>query len=628
MLALALTLALTGAIPASARAQSSGSAELEAVVPGPEQRVILAALPFGTTIPEISRIESLSPGLVSASIGNVPVAQTYLDISQGNRINKNLYDSDLPRLYVREGRVPAAAWSDVIERAEDAPADVLPGLLGSTLADAGISVAAEGDSGLPTLSAVDREGAVPIQAPQRCRLGCCAGFSLVKSTVSELAELAETVGPDDLLIALTAGVRSDQQLLPAGVVGEGFDGNLTSDSTRTDGVVLTTDIGPTVLEHLGVDVPDEMNGSEIESTDDRDPAGVADLQSKLSDRPDREQVVFLPLVGWVALAALAAVAFRRRGAAVALSLLALACIWAPLILLVAAGLDASELASALMIALGAPALAAITRTAFPAYRGLAVACAVTVGAYAIDVIAGSPYTALSVLGPNPGGGVRFFGIGNELEATLTPLTLIGCGAWQASRGSPSRESAAAWFVGTALVATIAFAPGRFGADVGAAIVLAIGGATAAALALGFGWRRTAVAVAAAGVIGVAALIVADLLLGGAHLSRSVLGAGEASDVLDVLERRATLMWNSFIHPVYPALLVVCGVLLVLGLWYWRQVLAWFGSRWPARCGYVGAVVGVLVGTVANDSGAVLLVIGTIYLAVCAGFVWAQRPHVA
>jgi hypothetical protein len=613
-------------LAASARGQSS--VEVEAVRPGPDGRIILAVVPFGTTVAEIGRIETLSPGLVSASLGDVPVAQTYLDISQGNRVNKHLYDSDLPRLYVRDGRVPAPVWADTAERAEDAPADVVPGLLGSTLAEAGISVAAEDDSGLPTLAAVDRTGAVPIQSRQDCQLGCEAEFSLVRTSVAELGSLADGLGPDDVLIALAAGFRSDQQLLPAGVAGEGFDGNLTSDSTRTEGVVLTTDIGPTVLEHFGVDVPDEMNGTEIETTGDRDPAEVAELQSKLKERPDREQVVFLPLLSWVCLSGLAALLFRRRGAVVALSLLALACVWAPLILLVAAALDATELASALMVALGAPALAAITRAVLPGYRGLAAACAVTVGAYAIDVIAGSPYTALSVLGPNPGGGVRFFGIGNELEATLTPLTLIGAGAWLATRQNPSGQSAATWFIGIAIVATIAFAPGRFGADVGAAIVLAAGGATAAALALGFDWRRTALSVAAAGIIGVAALVVLDLLVGGAHLSRSVLGAGEASDVLDVVNRRVSLMWNTFIHPVYPALLVVCGLLLAAGVWRWRRLLSWFGPRWPARCGYVGAVVGVLVGTVANDSGSVLLVIGTIYLAVCAGFFWAnsREPH--
>jgi hypothetical protein len=587
---------------------------------------VIAIVPYGTTVAQIAAVPEISPGLVSAAIGDVPVAQTFLDISQGNRVNKNLYDSDLPRLYVRDGRVPEDLWAQTLERADDAPADVLPGLLASTLAEAGVPVAAEANSGLPMLAAVDRDGIVLVESAAACALGCGPGLSLVRSLASELPALVDGLGPDDLLIAVTAGVGSDQQLLPAGIAGEGFDGNLTSPSTRTDGVVLTTDIGPTVLEHFDVDVPDEMNGSEIEATDDRDPGAVADLQAKLKDRPSRDEVVFLPLMIWLGACALAALGFRRPGAKLALTLLALSCVWAPLILLAAAAVDANEVASALMVGLGSPALALATRALVPGYRGLALACAVTVGAYAVDVIAGSPYSSLSVLGPNPGGGVRFFGIGNELEAILTPLTLIGCGAWLATRDDLSGPTAAAWFAGVAVVATIAFAPGRFGADVGAAIVLAVGGATAAGLSLGFGWRRVALTVVAAGVAGVAGLLLADLILGGAHLSRSVLGAGEASDVVDVLDRRVTLMFNSFIHPVYEELLVVCGLLLAVGLWKRQRVLSWFGERWPAACGYVGAAVGVLVGTVANDSGAVLLVIGTIFLAVCGGFFWASAPN--
>jgi hypothetical protein len=56
------------------------------------------------------------------------------------------------------------------------------------------------------------------------------------------------------------------------------------------------------------------------------------------------------------------------------------------------------------------------------------------------------------------------------------------------------------------------------------------------------------------------------------------------------------------------------------------ILGWFGGAWPARNAYVGAVVGVLVGTLANDSGSVLLVIGTIYLAAMAGLAWSERSE--
>jgi hypothetical protein len=260
------------------------------------------------------------------------------------------------------------------------------------------------------------------------------------------------------------------------------------------------------------------------------------------------------------------------------------------------------------------------------------------------VVAGSPLTSLSVLGPNPGGGVRFFGIGNELEAILTTLTLIGAGAWLSDRGARrakrrsaaveapdstrrglERRRAAIWFVAIGLVAAAAFAPGRFGADVGAAIVLGVGAATAAVIALGLERRRAILIVAGGGAAALVALFAVDLVLGGAHLSRTVLGAGGAGDLLDVLDRRVTLMVRTFTHPVYPELLVVCVGLLIYAVVRRDRVIGWFGERWAARAGFLGALAGVLVGTVANDSGSVLLVIGTIYLALCAGFFWAIRP---
>jgi hypothetical protein len=607
----------------------AAGAPADAGAPSGDSRVVIAVLPFGTSVEEIAAVPQLSPGVVSAGLGAVPVAQTFLDIGQGNRVNETLYDGDLPRLYVRDGRVPEGLWDRTVSRAESAPANIVPGLLASTLEAAGVSVAAEAeaDSGLATLAAVDESGAARVADRAACASGCGPGLSVVRARVAELGALARAVGPDDLLIALAAGSGAQQELLPAGIAGAGYDGNLTSASTRTDGVVISTDIAPTVLEHFGVEIPDEVNGSAISSEGTRDPGQVADLQARLDHRPSRDTVVLLPLGIWLALAALAALLGRAPAARLALRLLALSAIWAPLILLPLAAADAGPLASALAVGLGAPALALITVRVLGACAGLALACGVTVAAYAVDVIAGSPLTALSVLGPNPGGGVRFFGIGNELEAILTTLTLIGAGAWLETRRGDGLEPrrAAIWFVAIGLAAAAAFAPGRFGADVGAAIVLGIGAGTAAVLALGLERRRAILIVAGGGALALAALFCVDLVLGGAHLSRSVLGAGGAGDVADVLDRRVTLMAHTFLHPVYPELLVACLALLVAGTIRRRQLIAWFGESWPARAGYMGALAGVLVGTIANDSGSVLLVIGTIYLSVCAGFFWAAGP---
>ncbi len=62
------------------------------------------------------------------------------------------------------------------------------------------------------------------------------------------------------------------------------------------------------------------------------------------------------------------------------------------------------------------------------YAAFAIATGVSLLVTAIDVLIGSPLTTLSLVGPSPGLGVRFFGIGNELEATIGCLLALGSGA--------------------------------------------------------------------------------------------------------------------------------------------------------------------------------------------------------
>jgi hypothetical protein len=590
-----------------------------------EPRVIVAVLPVETSVERIGDVEGISPGVISAGMGQVRANQTYLDISQGNRVNESLYDESLPLIVTRAGRVPPGIWEQVTERAADAPASLVPGLLTSAIRDAGSSVhvALEGDR-LGELIAVDGRGRIPLVPPEACDVrGCGPGLSVIQAEPGELTELVGALGPRDLLIALTAAPPADRRLLPIGIAGFGLEGKLTSDSTRTEGLVITSDIAPTVLERLGIPVPGEMNGTPIRVTGEPDASAVAEYQERLVTRPDREVVVLVPLLSWLAIAGLAA-SFRGEPAArVALPLVALACAWGPTMLLVAAGLAAGTLASTLIIGLGALALAGATFVLLPGYRGLALACGIAVFTHAADVVAGSPLVAHSVLGPNPSGGVRFFGIGNEHAAILTPLALIGTGAWLATR-RVSPRAAAWWFVAIAFLIAAAYAPGRFGASVGTAIMLAAGGGAAAALALGVEVRRVLVATGGAIAAALALLAVVDLALGGAHLSRTVLGADEGSQLLDAFERRFRLMVATFTSPVYPQLFGATVVLLIVGLVHSRTVLGWFGERQAARAGFLGALVAVVVGSLANDSGSILLVIGTIYLAACAGFFWGTR----
>ena len=106
-----LALALCGfaAAPAVAGAQ--------AVATGPDApRVTLAMLPPGTEIGAIAdAVPGIAPGVMSGGLGRVPASQTYLDITQGNRLFTSLYPETLTPLYVTGNRVPADLWDKVVD---------------------------------------------------------------------------------------------------------------------------------------------------------------------------------------------------------------------------------------------------------------------------------------------------------------------------------------------------------------------------------------------------------------------------------------------------------------------------------------------------------------------------------
>jgi hypothetical protein len=245
-------------------------------------------------------------------------------------------------------------------------------------------------------------------------------------------------------------------------------------------------------------------------------------------------------------------------------------------------------------------------------------------AYAVDVIAGSPLTSLSLLGPNPGLGVRFFGIGNELEALLAVLIVAGTGAGLTGFGSRlSPRACAATFLALGLVAALIFAAGRFGADVGAAIVFPVGAAVAAAT-IAARRRRTALLIVALPFAVLALLALIDLVSGAnAHLTRSVLDAGGLGDLADVAQRRLQLSANSFSRPIVFVFLPLIAALVALAIVRRERLRAWLEGVPAMRAGLIGAAVATVVGTLANDSGALLLEIGAAYLLVFVGFVWAE-----
>jgi hypothetical protein len=556
------------------------------VAPTASAQVSLVLLPQGTPVEQVAR-DGMSPGLMSAGLGSVPAEQTYLDITQGNRVFDSLYDDALPRERVPLNR--PVADPALLRRAESAPAEIVPGLLAATLEGAGKGLAVRGAS------------------------------------LSQLRGLVDGLRGDDLLIAIERPPPGKNRALSIGVAGRGYDGNLTSDSTRLDGYVLSTDVAPTILERLGVAIPSQMSGQPIRAEGRVDPAAVTALGERMAVISGRRgPVIGLSLLAWVVALGLAIAVTRGAAGRGGVRVAGLAVVYLPLVLLAGAAVEPGETAEMLMVMLGAPLLAALTLALLGGYRALAVASGLTVLVYAIDVIAGSPLTALSLLGPNPGLGVRFYGIGNELEALLAVLIVAGTGAGLAGfapRLSP--RGCAIAFLAIGLGAALVFAAGRFGADVGAAIVFPVGAAAAAAL-IAARRRRSALLIVALPFAVVALLALIDLVSGAnAHLTRSVLDAGGLGDLGDVAQRRLQLSAHSFARPIVFVFLPLIVALAALAFVRRERLRAWLAGRPAMRAGLLGAVVATVVGTLANDSGALLLEIGAAYLLVFIGFVWAE-----
>jgi hypothetical protein len=573
-------------------------------------RVSVVIWPAETSLGDLAAA-GFSPGLMSAGLGTVPPDQTYLDIGQGNRVFDSLYDRDLPT--VGEG---CEAWKKAVtERAESAPADIVPFLLNREARDHGAAVFWLGEVACAFGGFPGGEGGV--------------GFRTLfygEAPLSTQEKASRFLGPDRLTIAIAQPTGETDAPLPIGIAGAGYDGNLTSDSTRMDGYVLSTDVAPTILDHFGIPIPSEMSGQPIRSEGSVDVAAIDSLGDRMEVISARRgPVIGLNIAVWLAALALVALLSRGRLAPQAVRVVGLAIVYLPLVLLLGAALEPGETAERLLVLLLSPALAALPLAPLPGYRALGVASALTVLAYAIDVIAGSPLTSLSLLGPNPGLGVRFYGIGNELEALLAVLVVAGTGAGLAGfaeKGSP--RAASIVFVLTGLLAAFVFAAGRFGADVGAAIVLPLGAIVAAMAVAGRGKRPLMLAVVAAPIAVLALLALVDLLSGAnAHLTRSVLDAGGLGDLADVAQRRLQLSAHSFARPVLLIFLPV--VLAVAGAAYLKRerLQAWLAGAPALRAGMLGGVAATVVGTLANDSGALVLEIGTAYLLVFTGFAWAE-----
>jgi hypothetical protein len=389
------------------------------------------------------------------------------------------------------------------------------------------------------------------------------------------------------------GLQPNDKRFPILVVGPGYEGLITSDSTRIPGLVSIADVAPTALGREGA------LGSEPAA------AAVKELRD-LDNRIDQNNDVRLPATILVCALVLALALLAPRAAVPGLA----AALLANLVLGIAgiSNFWAVFAVLGLSVVLGGLLLATVLRSPL-ALGSLLVG---VVAAYLLALGIDGPTVALSPFGPTQNS--RYYGLSNLLETMLLVPALAGAALLFVVLGWVA-------FAGSALLAFLTVAGNRFGADGGGAVVLAAGFAVLAVLLAGAGRRALALAVGTSLALAVA-LIGLDAATGGSSHVTSALEDGPVGLGKDLIERvelsweRSTSSW--WVGLVVLALLVAFA-LLVLRTLRRPESLA-------ERSVPLSLASAIAVSLVVNDSPTdILLVAVTGYTAVSAGMLGPPWP---
>src|SRR5436305_7487868 len=526
-----------------------------------------------------------SYGVTSPTLGAFSKRQMLLGMSAGSRIANNAYPRVIKRLDLAVGAGgdgQIAGFARAAKRAHDAPGDVVPGLFGGTLEQHGQRIGYVGVSGFEQTEAVvaaNRMGHV-----ERVSMGTVGTFArraiqlwaatdvLVARFPNDASGLAALDGvlragrPGDLILIVRAPPAGRLRLLPSGMLGPGASREVIySPTTRRLGLVAATDYAPTVLHHLGISIPGKMQGRIIESRQDGDAENVRARMARLDVILGRRApAVNTWGLAFIALMLVMAVTRGRVGLAMALRIGFLGALWLPGLALLTASVLPTRTSEIAILVLGSLGLGALVDRFVPWPLAPAVPAAIVFGAHALDLARGSRLIGPPLAGPNPKGGARFFGIGNELEILLSLEVLLGLGA--ALSALPARYVPRGFAIG-GLIAAAIIGSGRLGADVGGVITLGAGTAAAVLASLGRPPTRRTIAIAVLGACSVVVALsgLAMLISGGAHLTRSVVHSRGVVDILDIVKRRLIISASGLAR---PSTAIICGagiVVLYLGV---------------------------------------------------------------
>jgi hypothetical protein len=622
---------------------------------------------------ELDSIPTLSTGILSATQGAYKTAQLLLDITQGARVSSSAYSqADPPVLLLaplgHSRGAQVQPWATVIRRAKGAPQLLDPGLLAGSIPGGAAYADAEVTIGTETTgpSAANRPAGENVDGPLAADSSGKLAIASLGQRFTLLARIARLRATNLLVVAdLPSGTPGEADLhalaatRPAGellvVVQRTPDGpghellwsafaglgpggqTVSSQTTNQRGMIAAIDIGPTILDHLGLSIPADMRGRPVRLDGPLDAASLRTLKARLVVISSRRLPALAWLVlTWALLLALARLPAGRgehprteamrvnRRAAWAMRTGAIAMLWAPVGVLVPAALEPSRTIEYALIVAVCFALGALTDRLVPWPRAPIVPALVAVLAISVDALAGTQLLMRSLLGPNPVFGARFYGIGNELKSALAVLVFAAVAAalYRATRSRRAAMTMACSGIALALVEGSA----RIGAGVGGVILVSAGTAVATVMLLpGAINRGRIMLVMAAPLAGLVALAALDLATahGGGHFTGSVLDARSAGDLRDIIVRRYSAAWDELRNHLMPVATALALLVSAIAVRRHDRVCAPVNSDPAWVAALAGGLTAGVIGALTEDSGPVLLVVAVFLLSCVLSYLWGK-----
>lgn len=439
--------------------------------------------------------------------------------------------------------------------------------------------------------------------------------------------LAPTLDDDTLLlvVGLTPPTRT-WELTPVVASGAGvIPGYIHSTSTKRLGLVTLTDVPTTILDALGVPIPDGMIG--VPFRYHAEPVDVAALRAQNNTAKDREGVYFPMALTFIivqALGYLFTILVLNQGVSHpvmfrSLRIMVLSFAAWPLATFVLRAVPATYGLGAwsqavligLSIAIGVASLGARRHPLSP----LAWISGITATLLVIDVATGATLQMSSVLGYSPHTAARFTGFGNTAFAVLAATSVLAAAVHV--NYAPRRRDALLTVAGFLAVVIVADGAPTLGSDVGGILTLV---PVFALLLFAMSGRkvsaRTVVVAGIATVVVLAFVAGLDVLRGEGnrtHLGDFVVGAWEGDGTFwTTISRKWATNLRVFQNTIWTWMVPITAVFLVYVLVIskgWRRLLP-EGS--PLRAGILACLSAGVLGWLVNDSGVVVTALVFVY----------------